>query len=58
VPFWVHPTEDVQVEVGQQQLTVEVDGVMVLRRTYFWDAAQAAKQGETYKVSSSTGLMA
>jgi hypothetical protein len=57
VPFWVHPTEDVRVDVGQRQLTVEVDGVLLLHRTYFWDSAQAAKQADTYKVGRTAVLL-
>lgn len=50
VPFWVQPTEDVKVDIGQRGLAVEVDGVMRLHRTFSWDEAQAAKQGSSYKV--------
>ena len=45
VPFWVHPTEDVTVNIGEQQLTVEVDGVMRLQRTYYQPNPDAARRG-------------
>ena len=50
LPFWVHPSEDVHVSIGARTLTVAVDGVLRLQRTYWWDEAQATRMGDSYKV--------
>jgi hypothetical protein len=51
LPFWVDPAEDLAVTISDASLTVTVDGVMTLRRVYYRNAAQEAKQGPgSYKV--------
>lgn len=56
VPFWVHPAEDVQVDIGTRGLTVVVDGVLKLQRTYYLDEVQATKQGSSFKVGTWDGV--
>jgi len=58
MPFWVHPAEDVQVDIGTRELTMVVDGVLKLQRTYYRDEVQAAKHGSSFKVGTWHGVAA
>ncbi|KAF6254987.1 hypothetical protein COO60DRAFT_1641921 [Scenedesmus sp. NREL 46B-D3] len=40
LPFWVVPEEDLQVHIGERGVSIAVDGLLRLQRTY-WTAAEA-----------------